>query len=94
MEFIKDGGKMVTKKYSFVNLKSDTECWGSIFNGIKMVSLFTHKQFKNGLEAWRAKSLGYVNGDLMYKYIYNEGRKYGIQGSVLCNGGKDLVDKQ
>ena len=33
-----------------------------------------------------------MNGDLMYKYIYNEGRKYGIQGSVVCNGGKDLAD--
>ena len=34
-----------------------------------------------------------LNGNLMYKYIYNDGRKYGIQGSVVCNGGKDLADK-
>ena len=54
-------------------------------------SLFTHKQFKNGLEDGEQKAWD-VKGDLMYKYIYNEGRKYGIQGSVVCNGGKDLVD--
>ena len=28
----------------------------------------------------------------MYKYVYNDGRKYGIQGSVVCNGGKDLAE--
>jgi antitoxin component YwqK of YwqJK toxin-antitoxin module len=30
------------------------------------------------------------NGALMYKYIYNNGRKYGIQGSIICNGGNEL----
>ena len=54
-------------------------------------TLFSHKQFKNGLEDGEQKAWD-MNGDLMYKYIYNEGRKYGIQGSVVCNGGKDLAD--
>ena len=53
-------------------------------------NLFTHKQFKNGLEDGEQKAWD-MNGDLMYKYIYNSGRKYGIQGSVVCNGGKDLA---
>ena len=54
-------------------------------------SLFTHKQYKNGLEDGEQKAWD-VNGDLMYKYIYSVGRKYGIQGSVVCNGGKDLSE--
>ena len=49
------------------------------------------KNYKNGLEDGEQKAWD-MNGDLMYKYIYNDGRKYGIQGSVVCNGGKDLEE--
>ena len=77
------------KKYSF-QFGSDMSV-GEHFQWHQNGSLFTHKQFKNGLEDGEQKAWD-VNGDLMYKYIYNEGRKYGIQGSVVCNGGKDLVD--
>ncbi len=77
------------KKYSF-QFGSDMSV-GEHFQWHQNGSLFTHKQFKNGLEDGEQKAWD-VNGDLMYKYIYNEGRKYGIQGSVVCNGGKDLLD--
>ena len=77
------------KKYSF-QFASDMSV-GEHFQWHQNGSLFTHKQFKNGLEDGEQKAWD-VNGDLMYKYIYNEGRKYGIQGSVVCNGGKDLAD--
>ena len=78
------------KKYSFIFKNDMSE--GEHFQWHQNGTLFTHKKFKNGLEdgeqkAWDSK------GDLMYKYIYNEGRKYGIQGSVICNGGKDLAGK-
>ena len=36
-----------------------------------------------------SKNLGIKMGSL-YKYIYDNGRKYGIQGSVICNGGNEL----
>ena len=76
------------KKYSFIFKNDMSE--GEHFQWHQNGTIFTHKKFKTGLEdgeqrAWDAK------GDLMYKYIYNEGRKYGIQGSVICNGGKDLA---
>ena len=77
------------KKYSF-QFGSDMS-HGEHFQWHQNGSLFTHKQFKNGLEDGEQKAWD-VNGDLMYKYIYNEGRKYGIQGSVVCNGGRDLAD--
>jgi len=32
-----------------------------------------------------------MNVDLIYKYIYNDGSKYGIQGSKFCHCGKDLA---
>ena len=54
--------------------------------------LFTQKNFKNGLEDGEQKGWD-IKGNLMYKYIYNDGRKYGIQGSILCNGGKELTIK-
>ena len=77
------------KKYSFI-FKNDMSV-GEHFQWHQNGNLFTHKQFKNGLEDGEQKAWD-MNGDLMYKYIYNSGRKYGIQGSVVCNGGKDLAD--
>ena len=77
------------KKYSFI-FKNDMSV-GEHFQWHQNGTLFTHKQFKNGLEDGEQKAWD-NNGDLMYKYIYNDGRKYGIQGSVVCNGGKDLAD--
>ena len=77
------------KKYSFI-FKNDMSV-GEHFQWHQNGTLFTHKQFKNGLEDGEQKAWD-NNGDLMYKYIYNDGRKYGIQGSVVCNGGKDLTD--
>ena len=47
------------------------------------------KNFKTGVEHGEQKSWD-QNGELMYKYIYDNGRKYGIQGSVICNGGNEL----
>ena len=76
------------KKYSFI-FKNDMSV-GEHFQWHQNGTLFTHKQFKNGLEDGEQKAWD-NNGDLMYKYIYNDGRKYGIQGSVVCNGGKDLA---
>ena len=77
------------KKYSFI-FKNDMSV-GEHFQWHENGTLFTHKQFKNGLEDGEQKAWD-IYGDLMYKYIYNDGRKYGIQGSVVCNGGKDLAD--
>jgi len=77
------------KKYSFI-FKNDMSV-GEHFQWHQNGTLFTHKQFKNGLEDGEQRAWD-NNGDLMYKYIYNDGRKYGIQGSVVCNGGKDLAD--
>jgi len=77
------------KKYSFI-FKNDMSV-GEHFQWHQNGTLFTHKQFKNGLEDGEQKAWD-NNGELMYKYIYNDGRKYGIQGSVVCNGGKDLTD--
>ena len=51
--------------------------------------LFTLKNFKTGIEHGEQKSWD-KDGELMYKYIYDNGRKYGIQGSVICNGGNEL----
>jgi antitoxin component YwqK of YwqJK toxin-antitoxin module len=77
------------KKYSF-QFQKDMSV-GEHFQWHQNGSLFTHKQYENGLEDGEQKAWD-VNGDLMYKYIYNKGRKYGIQGSVVCNGGKDLAE--
>ena len=76
------------KKYSFIFKNDMSE--GEHFQWHQNGTLFTHKKFKNGLEDGEQKAWD-TKGDLMYKYIYNEGRKYGIQGSVVCNGGKDLA---
>ena len=76
------------KKYSFIFKNDMSE--GEHFQWHQNGTLFTHKKFKNGLEDGEQKAWD-TKGDLMYKYIYNEGRKYGIQGSVICNGGKDLA---
>ena len=54
--------------------------------------LFVLKNFENGLENGEQKAWD-QNGDLMYKYIYYDGRKYGIQGSVVCNGMNELAEQ-
>ena len=89
MEFMKDGGQMEQKNIALY-LRDDTST-GKHFQWHQNGKLFTQKQFKNGLEQGEQKAWD-MNGDLMYKYIYNDGRKYGIQGSVVCNGGKDLAE--
>ena len=53
--------------------------------------LFVVKNFKNGVEEGEQKAWD-QNGNLMYKYIYHEGRKYGIQGSIVCNGMNELAE--
>ena len=53
--------------------------------------VFIVKNFENGVEAGEQKAWD-QNGNLMYKYIYHEGRKYGIQGSIVCNGMNELAD--
>ncbi|MEC7822200.1 MAG: hypothetical protein VYA20_00420 [Candidatus Neomarinimicrobiota bacterium] len=53
--------------------------------------LFIVKNFKNGIEEGEQKAWD-QNGNLMYKYIYHKGRKYGIQGSIVCNGMNELAE--
>ena len=53
--------------------------------------VFIVKNFENGVESGEQKAWD-QNGNLMYKYIYHEGRKYGIQGSIICNGMNELAD--
>ena len=55
--------------------------------------LFVVKNFKNGVEEGEQKAWD-QNGNLMYKYIYHEGRKYGIQGSIVCNGMNELAEEK
>ena len=59
--------------------------------GKRTVKIFGVKNFKNGIEEGEQKAWD-QNGNLMYKYIYHKGRKYGIQGSIVCNGMNELAD--
>ena len=76
------------KKYEFYFKNDQSE--GKHLQWHQNGKLFTQKNFRYGLEDGEQKGWD-MQGNLMYKYIYNDGRKYGIQGSILCNGGKELA---
>ena len=75
-------------KYRFKNDQSIGQHMQWHSNG----QLFIVKNFKNGIENGEQKAWD-QNGDLMYKYIYYDGRKYGIQGSIVCNGMNELAEQ-
>ncbi len=87
MESMKDGGQMAINSI-FIILKM-MKVLAHINNGMQMENFFTLKNFRTGLEHGEQKAWD-QNGELMYKYIYNDGRRYGIQGSIICNGGNEM----